>query len=82
MADKSNYFVVGVVAVACKSSWVCFPFRTALFSTIDLHMACSKQLAHARLQASGDLPLHANPSRRASRAVAEIPVPGKNMPLS
>lgn len=33
-------------------------------------------------QASGDLLVHENPSRRASRAVAEIPVPGKNVPLS
>lgn len=70
------------LAVACESSWVCFLFRTTLFRNIDLHVACSEQLAHARPQDGGDLPLHANFSRRASRAVAEIPVPGKNTPLS
>lgn len=49
---------------------------------IDFHVACSKQLAHAWLQASSDLQFYANSSRRASRTVAEIPVPGKNTPLS
>lgn len=49
---------------------------------IDFHVACSKQLAHAWLQASSDLQFYANSSPRPSRTVAEIPVPGKNTPLS
>lgn len=52
-----------------------------LFRNIHFHMACSKHLSHAQMQASSDLQLYANPRLRARRAVAEIPVPGKNTPL-